>query len=200
MKKFLAALLLILLPSAVMAQKDFIYKNDITWGMKQNQIENLEKAALHKTSYSYIIDTGTDIKELDTTLGYFFTLNDKLAQIAEIFDNYDYKRLPINNYTNYTSIRSDIVSLYGPPLIERTIWLDLSAKNKFNNDDIAAMIAGKAEFISVWNLPDTNIMLTMNLNNQERVRIIAVYQSKQYIDTYFAEDNERQKNGETSNY
>lgn len=200
MKKLLLCLLLILLPSVVMAQKDFMYKDNITWGMKQNQLESLEKPAMHQNDYSYVVDTGTNMEGLDTTLWYFFTLNDKLAQIAEIFDNYDYKRVPINNYTNYSRIRGEIVARFGPPLRERTIWLDLSAKNRFNNDDIAAMIAGKAEIVSVWDLPDTDIMLTMNLNNQERVRIIAVYQSKQHIDTYFTEDAERQKSGTARSY
>jgi len=200
MKKLLICLLLILPPLCATAQADFTYKDNITWGMKQNQVESLEKAAMHQNSYSYMIDTGANIEGLDTTLGYFFTLNDKLAQIAEIYDNYDYKRIPVNNYTHYTRIRNDIAARFGQPLRERTIWLDLSAKSKFNNDDIAAMIAGKAEIVSVWDLPDTDIMLTMNLNNQERVRIIVVYQSKQYIDTYFAEDAERQKNGTAGSY
>lgn len=177
-----------------------MYKDNITWGMKQNQLESLEKPAMHQNDYSYVVNTGTNMEGLDTTLWYFFTLNDKLAQIAEIFDNYDYKRVPVNNYTNYSRIRGEIVARFGPPLRERTIWLDLSAKNRFNNDDIAAMIAGKAEIVSVWDLPDTDIMLTMNLNNQERVRIIAVYQSKQHIDTYFAEDAERQKSGTARSY
>lgn len=183
--------LLLLLPSVVMAQ-DFIYKDNISWGMKQSQVASFERKAFHRTGFAYIVDTGLSPEGLKTMLGYFFILNDKLAQITEIFDNYDYKRLPSNNAANYTRIRNDIAGRYGQPSRESTLWLDLSAKKTLHGNDLAAILKGKAEIVSVWDLPDTNIMLTMKLENQSRVRIIAVYQSKHYIDIYFAEEAERQ--------
>lgn len=199
MKKLLICLLSVFIPAVAVAQQHFTYKNGISWGMKLTQVASLEKPALHQNSYSYIIDTGTNSEGLDTTLAYFFTLNDKLAQIAEIFDNYDYKLVPSNNYNNFSRIRSEVVSRYGQPLRERTVWSDLSDKNKFANDDIAAMIAGKAEMLSIWNLPDTDIMLSMSFN-QNRVRITVVYQSKEHVDTYFEEDAKRHQAGTAVKY
>lgn len=190
MKKLLLYFLLLLLPSAVMAQ-DFIYKDNISWGMKQSQVAIFEKPAFYRTGYAYMIDTGVNRDGLKTTLGYFFTLNDKLAQITEIFDNYDYKQLPSNNAANYARICNAITAFYGQPLRESTLWLDLSAKKTLRGNELAAILKGKAEIVSVWNLPDTDIMLTMKLENENRVRIIAVYQSKQYINIYFAEEAER---------
>ena len=64
---------------------------------------------------------------------------------------------------------------------------------------MAALVAGKAEMVASWNLPDTDILLTMGLN-QNRVRIIAVDQSKDFADTYFKEDAERQKSGTARSY
>lgn len=190
MRKLFLYSLLLLLPSVVMAQ-DFIYKDNISWGMKQSQVASFEKAAFYRTDYAYITDTGIDREGLKTTLGYFFTLNDKLAQITEIFDNYDYRQLPANNAANYTRIRNAISARYGQPSRESTLWLDFNAQKTFRGNELVAILGGKAEIVSVWNLSDTNIMLTMKLENKNRVRIIAVYQSKHYIDTYFTEDAER---------
>lgn len=184
--------LLLLLPSVVMAQ-DFIYKDNISWGMKQSQVASFEKTAFHRTGYAYIIDTGINRDGLKTTVGYFFTLNDKLAQITEIFDNYDYRQPASNNANtaNYTRILNDIADRYGPPLRESALWLDLSAKTAFHNNELAAIPKSEAEVVSVWDLPDTSIMLTMKPENQSRVRIIAIYQSKKHIDIYFTEEAER---------
>lgn len=119
--------LLLLLPSVVMAQ-DFIYKDNISWGMKQSQVASFEKAAFHRTGFAFIVDTGINPEGLKTTIGYFFTLNDKLAQITDIFDNFDYSQFPANNSANYARVRNAIIARYGQPLRENTLWLDLSAK------------------------------------------------------------------------
>lgn len=201
MKKMPIYLLIILMPLVAFAsdREGFVFKEGISWGIKQSMLANLEKQAMHQNDYSYFIDTGETQEGLDTTLAYFFTSNDKLAQIVEIYDNYNYKLVPMQNYTNYLHVRNRLIERFGEPYIERTSWLDLNAKNNYNNNDMAALIAGKSEMLAAWNLPDTNILLSMGLN-QSRVRITVVYQSKDFADTYFMEDAARQKSGVVKSY
>lgn len=177
-------------------EQAFTFHKSITWGMKQTEVVNQEKEYLitHRNNYSYIINTG-HVNGLDTTLGYFFTLNDKLAQITETNDNRDTSARPEVHFDNYYLVRNRLMNEYGPPHKNQTIWnVDLETRRKYAMDEPGALKQGYLEVVTTWELDDTDIFLNMRLQ-QRTVKIIVAYQSKEYSDQYFKEDRIRQKDG-----
>lgn len=201
MKKLIICLLL-LIPVVAFAEETpeetyiFNFRNGITWGMKQAEVVSLEREyhTTHRNNYSYIINTGY-VNGLYTTRGYFSTLNDKLAQITETYDNRETGVRPETHFENYYAVRGRLMNIYGTPHKNQTIWsVDTETRRKYALDEPGALMQGYLELVTTWELDDTDILLNMRLQ-QRTVKIIVAYQSKEYIDQYFKEDNIRMKEG-----
>lgn len=175
---FIAIALLCLLSVAAEAQDQDGYDfRKTSWGMSVAQVKASEnRVPLDEDSdatYDKTIVYKESVAGLDATAGYQFISN-KLVRggyvINELYVNKN------QHIRDYTKIKEILTRKYGAPSIDRIVWINDLFKDD-PQDYGTAVSAGHLLYLSTWQTPSTEILVTLSGKNFD-VALVVVYTDK----------------------
>ena len=157
------------------------------WGMNRKSVMDSEK--LKPIEIENQTDSGSDIERLlyedsiidiKCYIDYVF-VNNKLALAGYIFTK---KYSNENDYIkDFERVKGNLIKKYGKPKVDRVIWDDDLYKDNPSRYGFAVSI-GHVKYIALWNLDETEIVLSLTGNNYN-VRHDLVYSSTRLKEAYY---------------
>ena len=144
------------------------------WGDNKEKIRSTEKLEL-----DYELDNALVYKDrllgLDCKVAYIF-IDDKLVRAKFIFTE---DHTNENEYLNdYVVVKDIFIKKYNKPFYDKEIWNNSLYKNKPEKHGFA-MSLGYLEYITLWNMQETEIVMLMNGDNL-KIEFAIEYSSKKY--------------------
>jgi hypothetical protein len=171
MKKIIFLFVAFLLSQSTFAQ-DF---RNVAWGTSQEEVkvsENINPLAEDKESLLFKVQ----LAGKEVTLVYKFLSPHGLYSSGYLFDE---KHTNKNNFIDdYDEIKSLLIKKYGPPTVERVIWLNDLFKDDPKDFGMAVSI-GHLKYISSWKVEETNISLGL-VGDNYKISMLLNYKSERF--------------------
>ena len=169
MKKIIL-LFVALLFSQVLFAQDF---RNVAWGASQEEVkvsENIKPLAEDKESILFKVQ----LAGKGVTLVYNFLSQHGLYSSGYLFDE---KHTNQNDFIDdYDEIKSLLIKKYGPPILERVVWLNDLFKDDPKDYGMAVSI-GHLKYVSTWKVEQTNISLGL-VGDNYKINMLLNYKSE----------------------
>jgi len=169
MKKIILLFVGLLFSQALFAQ-DF---RNVAWGASLEEVkvsENIKPLAEGKESLFYKVQ----LAGKEVTLVYNFLSQYGLYSSGYMFDE---KHTNQNDFINdYDVIKSLLIKKYGPPAVDRIIWLNDLFKDDPKDYGMAVSI-GHLKYVSSWKVEQTNISLGL-IGDNYKIGMLLSYKSE----------------------
>jgi len=158
------------------------------WGWSKDSVKKSETLKLISETKDDLLYSGT-LANKKFSITYRFTKN-KLTQVYYIYSE---SHINKNNYiSNYNDLKSILTKKYGDPIADQVSWKNDLYRDNEDNWGLACS-AGHVVFKSIWENPETDIVLVCTGENFD-ITLGIVYTSKKFKDLMNNEKEQQNDN------